>query len=155
MEGYNLYLRPVTIEDAELLFRWRNDESARKNYFNSDELTFESHINWLKNTLSEGCVLFYILMRNSQAVGQVRLTPESGFLSVSYSIDSAYRGLGLGTAMLSKIECVVEEKYPSAVLIAEVKKENIASYRVFERLEYEKSIKADLIYFRKTITDYK
>ena len=46
-----LYLRPVELSDARLLFQWRNEKETRANSLHSEELVYEDHVRWLENVL--------------------------------------------------------------------------------------------------------
>lgn len=151
MNDLDVYLRPVTLDDAKLLFEWRNDKTARRNYFNSRLLAYEEHLAWLKRTLNDKKVLFFILEVEGQSVGQIRLTPEEDNLSISYSVDSKQRGKGYGAKLLALIEHKIVFCMGKQDLIGEVKKDNIGSQKVFERLGYVREDKGDYINYKKTI----
>jgi RimJ/RimL family protein N-acetyltransferase len=43
MKGGNIYLRPLTLSDTDLIVKWRNTDSVRKNLFSQELITPESH----------------------------------------------------------------------------------------------------------------
>ena len=45
-------LRPVTMQDAELILEWVNDPLDRANSYSSEPITLDEHLAWLKRSLS-------------------------------------------------------------------------------------------------------
>lgn len=43
MKGENIYLRPLTLSDTDLIVKWRNSDSVRKNLFSQELITTASH----------------------------------------------------------------------------------------------------------------
>jgi RimJ/RimL family protein N-acetyltransferase len=134
----NVYLRPVTMDDATLLFDWRNEEECRNNSFHSEPVTWEEHVNWLYQKLASPDTKMHILTVDGNDVGQIRLEAQNGEYMISYSVAAEYRLMGYGSRMLMLAEKSVYETKPGAVLCAEVKKDNIASQVLFEKLDYTK-----------------
>jgi len=129
-------LRKASLEDLELLFKWRNDKQVRLNSLNTDFVLFEQHSEWfLKNLTNRTCKIF-ILQVDSTPVGTIRLDyrpSESGWV-ISFSVDPLHRSKGFGKLMVGK--CVQEcQLFP---LIAYVKKDNISSLKIFESLGFNK-----------------
>ena len=44
-------LRPVTMADAQILYKWRNDPQTRTVSHNQDEIDFDTHLKWLDKKL--------------------------------------------------------------------------------------------------------
>ncbi len=59
----NLYLRHASMEDAGLLYVWRNETECRKNSVNTGYIEYDSHCKWLSGKLSSGCCSIFICMR--------------------------------------------------------------------------------------------
>jgi hypothetical protein len=66
-------LRAATIEDAGLLFDWRNDLETRKMSRDTSELTFDNHAAWLSKRLSLMTPGLYIAEIGKTPVGTVRI----------------------------------------------------------------------------------
>jgi hypothetical protein len=45
----NLIIRKATIDDAPILFNWRNDELTRRLSKNTNVVKWNEHVVWLKN----------------------------------------------------------------------------------------------------------
>ncbi len=149
-----LYLRKATKADSETLFRWRNDSEARANSFHTELIPYKEHVAWLKTTLRNPTQEIYILCEDNIPIGQVRLSTKNDVATVSYSIDAAYRAQGYGKAILRLAENLCIERGKPNVLRGYVKKNNIASQVVFERLGYageEDSEENCLLYMKRII----
>ena len=132
-----LYLRKAILDDAETLFRWRNDPEARANSFHTEPIPYEEHIAWLGATLRDLAQEIYILCEDDTLIGQVRLSTEGDVATVSYSIDVAYRAQGYGRGILQLAESLCEERGMPKILRGYVKKKNVASQVIFETLGYK------------------
>lgn len=128
-----LRLERATLADAGLLLDWRNDPLARAMSFNTSEVAWDDHKRWLKEQLADDRVQLFIGTAEEVPVGQVRvdLREEAGVLS--YSVDPALRGRGFGEALVRKAVCSCIDP-PQGGFVANVRAENIASRKIFQRL---------------------
>lgn len=145
-----LELRNASIEDSRLFYEWANEELVRNNALNSDKIIWEEHFKWFTNRLSSNSKLFVLLM-NNKPVGQIRFDFKNGFWEIDYSIDKKYRGFGLGRKIiiLSMNKFSLGDK-----LRAIVKRENISSRKVFEKLSFIQKTDSysNLLIFENEIT---
>jgi len=147
-----LYLRPVELSDARLLFQWRNERATRANSLNSEELIYEDHVRWLENVLgTTKAQYFFILMADLVPVGQIRLSVENDMALISYSIDAAHRARGYGRTILQMAEENLRDQRVCLTLVGYVKGENVASQRAFASLHYRESRENDLLRYEKVI----
>lgn len=142
------YFRNVKEADRELLFTWANDAETRRQSFSSAPITWDEHAAWFARTQADTDNPHWILMvcdeesDDAQPAGVLRLTedPDSAAYRISYSIAPAWRGHGLGSLLLT-----LAKRWTAALcltcteLYGEVKVENIASVRCFEKAGYEKA----------------
>ena len=147
-----LYLRPVELSDARLLFRWRNEKETRANSLHSEELVYENHVRWLESVLgTTKTQYFFILMADLVPVGQIRLAVENEMALISYSIDVAHRGRGYGRTILQMAEENLRDQRVYLTLVGYVKEENVVSQRAFTSLQYRESRENDLLRYEKVI----
>lgn len=130
-------LRPATIEDARLLFEWRNDPSTRTQMHSTGDFDFPSHLAWLERTLSNPARKLYVAEVEGCPVGTVRADAADGITELSWTVAPQARGRGLGTQMVQAFIATLD-----GPLRAEVKTGNIASRKIAEsiglRLESER-----------------
>lgn len=95
-------LRPVKLEDADLLLAWRNDSSVRQAMYTSHIITIEEHRNWLKKILSDdSCAwfVFEISGESSGVIGFSGLNSSNGRAQWTFHLRPDNRLPGAGTAM--------------------------------------------------------
>lgn len=134
----SLFLRYATMDDAKLLYEWRNDEVVRKNSFNTNEIVYEEHIKWLKNFLEDEFCKIYIIVDYEKNVGQIKVRIIDNEAEVGYSIGKNYRGYGYGTKSLILIKEQIKKDFPYVgKIVGRVKIDNEVSQRAFEKAGYK------------------
>lgn len=138
-----LMLRRAEEKDCRFLFDLRNEEEVRKNSFQTQPIPYEQHETWFRRKLSEKQTKIFILELEQQPAGQVRIDICGEKAEISYALCRGARGHGYSKWMLSELELRARKDGWCSGLIAEVKRENIASRKIFQSLEY-----------RETVTEY-
>lgn len=130
-----LSLRKVNAEDVDLLYEWANDATVRQNAFHTEPILYENHVKWFAKTLADKSVHHYILCDGETPVGQIRLNAVNGVAVIDYSIGAQYRGKGYGSRLLALVkEQIALDKISDVTkLVGQVKYENHASARAFEK----------------------
>ena len=154
----HLFLRSVTMDDAQILFDWANDPETRRNSFSTKPIVWDEHVNWLVRKLRDKTSRIYILSNEIDDIGTIRLDfqeKEESYL-ISYSVGSCFRGQGYGTKILRLAEDQakrLKKDNPNAkAIVGKVKGENIASIRCFEKAGFQRSQeKPSEIVFQKNI----
>lgn len=144
----NFFLREATIDDASLLFSWVNDKYVRLNSINQETIKWENHLKWLSNKLKSKETHIYILADVSTNYGQIRIDRVDDCWVIDYSIDVNNRGRGLGSLIVK----LLIEKFIKYKFKAIVKKSNLSSIRVFNKLGFNEvngELK-NMIYFEKS-----
>ena len=118
-----LHIRPATIEDAKMLFEWRNDVETRRMSGSTAPLSWEGHLEWFNKTLSGGFPgrnVYIVEFSRGDPVGTVRSDERTdGFTEVSYTVSPAWRGKGLGKRMVTQF---AREHLRGKKLAARIKK---------------------------------
>lgn len=128
-----LRLRDVTLEDAERLWAWRNDETARQNSFSQTPVAWDQHVAWLQRKLGDPRCRMWILECSGRIAGQIRYDATERDAEISYVIAPEFRGRGLSVEMLRLSVPSACEELAVRVLTGVVKEDNVASCRGFER----------------------
>lgn len=131
-----LTLTKATEEDCRFLYELRNEEDVRKNSFQTETFSYESHVVWYKEKLGDKQTQIYVLKQNGVNIGQVRVDLHGLNGEISYAICPKARGYGYAKWMLGCLEERLREQAFCRKLTAEVKRENIASQKIFEGLSY-------------------
>lgn len=151
-----MQLRRATMDDALDVLDWRNDETTRKNSFNQEEISKESHLNWFKRKLEDNNCLMYILEDETGSLGSIRLDVTDRIGEISYMIAPHKRGKGLGKEIIRLIDNVPEVRDSKSVnsiqsLVGFVNEDNVASARCFEENGYTKLIAGDIRCYIKNL----
>jgi RimJ/RimL family protein N-acetyltransferase len=128
-----LYLREAKAEDVRLFFDWANEPAVRANSLNSEPIPFETHRLWFDSQLKNPDSKLFILTNGSASLGQIRIQKKEDLWEIGYSIDQEQRGKKLG----AEIVRLLLSKFRDYSFKAIVKKENTASVKVFENLDFE------------------
>ena len=128
--------RKACLEDAEIYFKWTNDDLVRLNSFEQRKISFEEHVSWFKGKLSSSDCFFYFFTLEQEPIGQVRIDRNTNETVIGISIDVQYRGKNLGAAMLRLACNDYFSKFPEAKIIAYIKEGNIPSYRIFKEANF-------------------
>lgn len=144
-----LSLRKVDPADVDLLYEWANDSEVRKNAFHTEPILYENHVKWFAKMLEDSSVYQYILYRGESPIGQIRLNVEGDEALIDYSISPEYRGKGFGSKLLQLVRKQIVADKISAVtkMIGQVKYENQASARAFEKCGFTKREMTDYIQY--------
>ena len=111
-------LRPATMDDALVLFHWKNDPVMRRfSIVTHDEIKWEDHIQWLKKHLHE----IFIICSHRDTYGDVRL--EGNVIAIKLDPDS--RGRGIGREAIGLAQDMRDE------LVAYIVNGNVPSMRLF------------------------
>ena len=140
----------ATINDSKLLYEWATDQEVRKASFNTDDFSYESHCEWLKNQLNRKDCDIFLCRINNNLVGQTRLYYENNQALINYSIANQYRGKGYATLMIKEVINYVFSNYPKInTFVAEVKDDNLPSIKVFKKLEFSEKKVRTIYVFKK------
>lgn len=143
VEDY-LTLAPAAEDQAQMVFSWANDAETRKQSFSSEQIPWEDHVKWYRDSLAGDKRRLYICYRDAAPVGLFRIDfVEEGKTEISYSIAKEHRNRGYGQQMLRAGIELVQKEFPKIhTMCARVKPENESSRRIFIKLGFEENVKA-------------
>lgn len=149
-----LQLRKVQPCDMDLLFRWANDDTVRANAFHTEKIPYENHVQWFEKMMADASVYQYILCDGNVPIGQIRLTDEEGAALIDYSVAPMHRGKGYGTELLRLLcrQLYIDRITNVTKLIGQVKYQNQASARVFEKSGFRKTMLPEYIQYEKEMS---
>ena len=133
-----LSVRKALESDLQLFFDWRNDPLVVAASFTPGKIEMRDHRPWFLQRLSSDDCNLYVVESDAIPAGQVRFDIDGPSATINYSLDSAFRGRGLARGVVSKaIAAFCAEHGEITTLVAFVKTDNVASCKVFERLNFE------------------
>lgn len=131
-------LRPASEEDCVTYFRWVNDAAVRESSLERGEITWSTHQNWFFDCLTNREKVMLVAQISELPVGQIRFEKFADGVRLSYSVDSSQRGRGIGRWLVEEGIRALAGQLGGPV-IAEVRKNNEASARVFQSLGFQSS----------------
>jgi|TARA_B110000259_G_scaffold112874_1_gene128779 UDP-2,4-diacetamido-2,4,6-trideoxy-beta-L-altropyranose hydrolase len=146
--------RKANSSDEALLLIWANDPLTRQNAVNQDVISEESHSLWFKRKMADAshCIIYIVSLPDGNNLGQVRFDMADDGWLIDYSMDFSYRGMGLGSAMLSSAVTALANLFPGQFVKGLVKQKNNASLRVFEKCQFVRQEQTDynvVTFFKK------
>ncbi|MBU1196536.1 MAG: UDP-2,4-diacetamido-2,4,6-trideoxy-beta-L-altropyranose hydrolase [Proteobacteria bacterium] len=134
MVGAKIVLRSARINDAKLLYDWANEKETRAASFNPDPISWEAHLAWFEQKISDQNTWIYIARNHmNNDIGMIRFDKTEDFFKISYLIDKNFRGQGLGSGILKAgIEKIKSDIKLPAQFAGEIKTDNPASIKSFE-----------------------
>lgn len=143
-----LLVRPARMDDAHLMFEWRNHPATRQSARDDREISWADHEAWIKRTLDNPQRCLLIAEVGHCPVGVIRFDFKGTQAEVSLYLDPALHGLGLGKRMLHAGEASAMTAWPRLeVITAEALEDNLGSQRLFLDAGYA----GDYRLFRKTV----
>lgn len=143
-----LRLRKAEKKDMDMLFAWANDEQVRQYAFHTEKISYDEHVAWYARRLADEDCYIFLLESEEKSVGQIRFEIEAGEATIDYSVDALERGKGYGTDLIKMGTKQLKKMRPDVErYLAQVKYENMASAKVFEKCGFQKSEKTDFIEF--------
>ena len=133
-----LTVRKATQSDSEQFFTWRNDPQVVESSFTQGDIKFPDHLRWYDQKLASDDCALYVIEYDTEPAGQVRFDIAGAEATINYSLDAAFRGRGLAANSLDQAIAVFSGEHVDVTsFVALVKPDNVASCRVFEKLNFK------------------
>lgn len=132
-QSTTLTIRRARPDDAERLWKWRNDPVTRQASRNTEEVPLEQHLRWLEGSLSRTDRVLLIAESGGEPVGTVRFDMrDDGYLEVSINLAPEARGRKMGAACLGEA-CDFVLAHGPIGFHAAIRRDNAASIRIFRQ----------------------
>ena len=143
-------MRLATAEDSERLFKWRSDPDTRRASHNTNEISPEQHASWFEKALLRKDQILLIAMLRDKPIGTVRFDKRPDlYFEVSINLAPEVRAKKLGAVCLGAACDFVLAKKPAG-FHAEIRPENTASIRIFQRCGFhETGRKGEFLVFKR------
>ena len=149
-----IIIRKLEISDLLDIWRWRNNKLTRKYARNNKYIGFNEHKEWFHKALTDNEILIYVGV-NKKTKGKLGIIRYNLFndhkaAEVNINIRPICRNKGIALILLKKTISIFLVKFQIPIL-AEVKKNNLASLKLFNRAGFSlKEEKNDSIIFEFT-----
>jgi len=128
-----VHLRPVNINDKEILLKWANDPVTRQNSFDSNAITFSDHEKWFQDKLDNKNEVMLMAVDQKKDVGHIRFCLENNQVEVNINVAPDERGKGYGAEMLKMAVPWLFKHHGAQKVIAYIKPDNLASIKTFQK----------------------
>ena len=130
--------RLATAADVQLYFHWANDPVTRQQSFNSAPISWEDHVAWFTQKLTDrNAILLVFEVPSGDPIAQVRFEKEADDeVIIGVSLDAFFRGKGLASTLIRAAVSVCRQRWENVPISAYIKPENVASARAFERAKF-------------------
>jgi RimJ/RimL family protein N-acetyltransferase len=150
-ESVRITLKKASEQELDLTYSWAADPKVRAHSFSRHQITKEEHSSWFLRKISDKNCEYLIFFKNEKALGSVRFDFEKEKAKISYLLDPAFHGQGLGTVILQK---ALEYLYFSSphkpeLIYGEVFRENHSSLQTFRRLGFDEKISEECYLYTK------
>lgn len=151
--GNNVILRLITMEDTELVVKWRNNPEVRRNFIFRGDFTYDTHKRWMETKVADGQVLQYIILtkKDEIPVGSVYYRDiDSDNNSAEYGVfigeDSA-RKKGIGSEVARLFTRYGLRELGLHRISLRVLSDNEVAYRTYEKAGFRKEgVFRDMVY---------
>lgn len=147
--GDGLNLREALKEDCRDLWIWRNHPDVRRSSFNERPILWHEHKKWFNAKIQDRDIKIYVATFKKSKVGVIRFGVKKNDVLVSVNLNPEFFGRGLGTKIIKLgTEKFMKETKIHRPIFAEIKKENIASFKAFLKAGYkfDREIERENIY---------
>lgn len=139
----SIHLRPAASADAAFVLALRNDPDAVRFSGTGETVDVATHAEWFAERLSDPSGRIWIAHLRGESLGMVRIAVRAAVATVSLAIAPFARGRGLGRCVLAELDRVLLADQQVCTLRAEIRRENPASIRTFERAGYTLADESD------------
>ncbi|MEO8205527.1 MAG: bifunctional UDP-2,4-diacetamido-2,4,6-trideoxy-beta-L-altropyranose hydrolase/GNAT family N-acetyltransferase [Chthoniobacterales bacterium] len=142
LTAVNFQFRAAESSDSELVWHWANDPAVRRASYDSKDIPWKTHQEWYKRKLhSNDDTILITETIDGKPFAVCRFERRDSICTISFSLDSAYRGMGLGRLVLSKACKTYCTAHPKTSIEAQIKIDNLASISTFELAGFRKTQK--------------
>jgi UDP-2,4-diacetamido-2,4,6-trideoxy-beta-L-altropyranose hydrolase len=129
----DMVIRRAVIEDCAELWKWRNDETTRRNSKSAAVIPWSDHQRWYADSLQRDDRRIWIAEMWGKKAGMVRFDRNGDERwIVSIAVDPEERGRGIGRSLLAAACARMKSETAGHGFEAEIAVENRASARIFE-----------------------
>jgi len=154
MKEETIELKAVTRGDCRDLWKWRNHPDVRRNFFDDNPVPWKRHKDWFYSKIKDENTRIYIALKSKDKIGVIRFEIKDKFVSTSVNLNPLFFGRGLGWKIIELgSEKFFQETGAGKPIVAEIKRNNIASQKAFTKAGYEfiEEAKEKLIYKKEVV----
>lgn len=131
----------ATTADTDITFKWATDPRVRNFSFNRNTISYEEHTTWLRSKFEDAYCVYLIAKLDTDHIGSIRFDYKEDTQVISYLVDPAFQGQGLGQVLLLAGIKYMMKNVPGKKLhfTGYVVADNIPSLKAFRKLSFTES----------------
>lgn len=131
----------ATIDEVDLTYKWATDQRIRNFSFNRHSISYEEHTTWLRSKFEDANCVYLIAKLDTDPIGSIRFDYKEDTQVISYLVDPAFQGQGLGQVLLLAGIQYMMKNVPGQKLhfTGYVVADNIPSLKAFRKLGFTES----------------
>lgn len=132
-------LRPMTLNDAEMVHEWRNRPQVANMMFTNDSISLDDHLRWLADKLNSDSCRYWVVEHDDRPVGVAALTEinwRNRRCSWIYYMGEADTPAPVGLAVEFEVMAIAFADLGFEKLTSEVLEFNDGVIRLHERLGF-------------------
>ncbi len=139
LESENLKFRPITVDDTEMLLKWRNSDEVRNNFIHRAIVTADEHLAWLRDKVGKGYVIQFIIEEklSGKPIGSVYFRNiDRNDKTAEYGVfigETTAKGKGYGTETARRMVDFFFEELNMRKLYLRVLERNTAAVNTYIR----------------------
>lgn len=137
----NIIVRPITMEDTDMVVRWRQNPRVLQNFLYRGPFTAEIHRNWMETKVASGEVIQFIIEENENPVGSVYYRDiDADNRTAEYGIfigDDEAVGHGVGSKIAAWAVGYAKNVLHTSVLKLRALADNTAAVKSYEKAGYK------------------
>jgi UDP-2,4-diacetamido-2,4,6-trideoxy-beta-L-altropyranose hydrolase len=131
-------LHNASLDDLKDLYELANDPIVRSNSFSPHTISFEDHTKWLQSVLLDDNINLYTVRSEiNTLIAQIRFNKIDKRAIISISISKHFRGKAIGAKIIQKGCQVFLKSNPNTLIEAQIKENNIASQKSFQKAGFK------------------
>lgn len=152
-----LILRGINESDATEIVEWRSDPEVYKYFKSPHKITIQEHFKWFNNCylINEDRMDWMCIEKGTgKKIGVFGVVIAEHTVELNYLLAPDAQHKGYATEAIKAIILHAKEKWPTKKMIAEIHKNNEASFRLIEKqgFQYCSSDGSFVIYARREET---
>ena len=122
------------------LLKWRNHPVIRENSFSTNAISLNEHERWFKKKIKDPSSKIYIACCGDGKIGMIRFDDHGDVIKVNVMLNPDFLNKGLGSKVIKLgVEKLISEIKLDKPIVAEIKNDNIASIKAFQKVGFKES----------------
>jgi len=136
-------LKAAAKNDCHYVYELQADSNVRKFFRKPDVPELDEHIEWFNKKLNSDNSVLFVITKEYENVGIVRIDGLLEYvIEVSITVSPTFKGQGIAQQTMS----ILIELLPNRIMKAVVHHHNIASQKVFEKMDFQLDFKEKLFW---------